>query len=108
MTSSGTVAVGLLALVLLPVPFLRSISLADLLIPWPRLAALTLLPVLLATVGPRQDSQPAAGPPRPGPAGAGPAAAGPAGRRGGPPPLAAALAALVLVPLCVAALGLPR
>jgi RND superfamily putative drug exporter len=35
-TSGGTVAVGLLALVLLPVPFLRSIGYAGLLSPWPR------------------------------------------------------------------------
>ncbi|HEX4908786.1 MAG TPA: MMPL family transporter, partial [Actinomycetes bacterium] len=53
-TSGGTVAVGLLALVLLPVPFLRSIGYAGLLIPLAAtLATLTLLPVLLATVGPR-------------------------------------------------------
>jgi RND superfamily putative drug exporter len=56
LTSGGTVAVGLLALVLLPVPFLRSIGYAGLLIPLAAtLATLTLLPVLLATVGPRLD-----------------------------------------------------
>jgi RND superfamily putative drug exporter len=55
-TSGGTVAVGLLALVLLPVPFLRSIGYAGLLIPLAAtLATLTLLPVVLATVGPRLD-----------------------------------------------------
>ena len=55
-TSGGTVAVGLLALVLLQVPFLRSIGYAGLLIPLAAtLATLTLLPVLLATVGPRLD-----------------------------------------------------
>jgi RND superfamily putative drug exporter len=55
-TSGGTVAVGLLALVLLPVPFLRSIGYAGMLIPLAAtLATLTLLPVLLATVGPRLD-----------------------------------------------------
>jgi RND superfamily putative drug exporter len=55
-TSGGTVAVGLLALVLLPVPFLRSIGYAGLLIPLAAtLATLTLLPVILATVGPRLD-----------------------------------------------------
>jgi RND superfamily putative drug exporter len=55
-TSGGTVAVGLLALVLLPVPFLRSIGYAGLLIPLAAtLATLTLLPVLLATIGPRLD-----------------------------------------------------
>jgi putative drug exporter of the RND superfamily len=116
-TSGGTVAVGLLALVLLPVPFLRSIGYAGLLIPLAAtLATLTLLPVLLATVGPRLDW--------------------PAGRRarrrvparGGPPEsrgraasriwtgwaagvarhrwLATLAALVVLVPLGVAALGL--
>jgi putative drug exporter of the RND superfamily len=55
-TSGGTVAVGLLALVLLPVPFLRSIGYAGLLIPLAAtLATLTLLPVILAGVGPRLD-----------------------------------------------------
>ncbi|HEV2920508.1 MAG TPA: MMPL family transporter, partial [Actinomycetota bacterium] len=55
-TSGGTVAVGLLALVLLPVPFLRSIGYAGLLIPLAATAVtLTLLPVLLATIGPRLD-----------------------------------------------------
>ena len=55
-TSGGTVAVGLLALVLLQVPFLRSIGYAGLLIPLAAtMATLTLLPVLLATVGPRLD-----------------------------------------------------
>src|SRR5215216_4219118 len=55
-TCGGTVAVGLLALVLLPVPFLRSIGYAGLLIPLAAtLATLTLLPALLATVGPRLD-----------------------------------------------------
>jgi len=55
-TSGGTVAVGLLALVLLPVPFLRGIGYAGLLIPLAaNLATLTLLPVILASVGPRLD-----------------------------------------------------
>jgi putative drug exporter of the RND superfamily len=106
-TSGGTVAVGLLALVLLPVPFLRSIGYAGLLIPLAAtLATLTLLPVILATIGPRLDW--------------------PAGRRGGPPVdrgpgrrwtgwaaavarhrwLATLAALVVLVPLGVAALGL--
>ncbi|HJU01458.1 MAG TPA: MMPL family transporter, partial [Actinomycetes bacterium] len=72
-TSGGTVAVGLLALVLLPVPFLRSIGYAGLLIPLAAtLATLTLLPVVLATVGPRLDW----------PAGR---RGGPGDRRGGPP-----------------------
>jgi len=105
-TSGGTVAVGLLALVLLPAPFLRSIGYAGLLIPLAAtLAALTLLPVLLATIGPRLDW--------------------PAGRGRGPGRgrasrlwtvwatgvvrhrwLATLAALAVLVPLCVAALGL--
>jgi RND superfamily putative drug exporter len=112
-TSGGTVAVGLLALVLLPVPFLRSIGYAGLLIPLAAtLAALTLLPVLLATVGPRLDWP------------AGRRARRRAAARGGPGRAAsrlwtgwaagvarhrwlATLAALaVLVPLGVAALGL--
>jgi RND superfamily putative drug exporter len=54
--SGTTVAVSLLALVVLPVPFLRSMGLAGLLIPLVSvLAALTLLPVVLASVGPRLD-----------------------------------------------------
>jgi len=111
-TSGGTVAVGLLALVLLPVPFLRSIGYAGLLIPLAAtLATLTLLPVLLATVGPRLDwpasrrARRSWSPARPGSM---------AGRRwtGWAAGVArhrwlATLAALaVLVPLCVAALGL--
>jgi RND superfamily putative drug exporter len=55
-TSAGTVAVGLLVLVLVPVPFLRSVGYGGLLIPLAAAAVtLTLLPVLLATVGPRLD-----------------------------------------------------
>jgi putative drug exporter of the RND superfamily len=54
--SGTTVAVALLALVVLPVPFLRSIGIAGLFIPLVSVAvALTLLPVVLATVGPRLD-----------------------------------------------------
>lgn len=54
--SGVTVAVGLLILVLLPVPFLRSVGYGSILIPLvSTLVALTLLPVLLATVGPRLD-----------------------------------------------------
>ena len=54
---SGTiVAVGLLSLVLLPVPFLRSIGLGGMLIPLVAIAAsITLLPVILATWGPALD-----------------------------------------------------
>jgi RND superfamily putative drug exporter len=54
---SGTiVAIGLLSLVLLPVPFLRSIGLGAMLIPLVAIAAsVTLLPVILAAWGPRLD-----------------------------------------------------
>jgi RND superfamily putative drug exporter len=54
---SGTaVSIGLFALVALPVPFLRSIGLAGLLIPLvSSAAALTLLPVVLDVAGPRLD-----------------------------------------------------
>jgi len=54
--SGATVAVGLLALVVLPVAFLRSVGFGGMLIPLVSVAvALTLLPVILATVGPRMD-----------------------------------------------------
>ena len=54
--SGVTVAVGLLALVLLPIPFLRSVGYGGMLIPLVSvLVSLTLLPVLLATVGRRID-----------------------------------------------------
>ena len=54
--SGTTVAIGLLALVVLPLPFLRSIGIAGMLIPLVSTAiAVTLLPVILATVGPRVD-----------------------------------------------------
>jgi RND superfamily putative drug exporter len=54
--SGITVGVSLVALVVLPVPFLRSIGYAGMLIPLISvLVAITLLPVLLATVGPRLD-----------------------------------------------------
>jgi RND superfamily putative drug exporter len=54
--SGATVAISLAALVLLPVPFLRSIGYAGLLIPLVSTAvALTLLPVLLYTVGDALD-----------------------------------------------------
>jgi RND superfamily putative drug exporter len=54
--SGTTVAISLLALVALPVPFLRSIGVAGLLIALVSVAvAVTLLPVLLATIGPRLD-----------------------------------------------------
>ncbi len=54
--SGLTVAIGLLALVVLPIPFLRSIGYGGMLIPLVSvLVAVTLLPVLLATVGRRID-----------------------------------------------------
>ncbi|MGH3121181.1 MAG: MMPL family transporter [Streptosporangiaceae bacterium] len=54
--SGVTVAIGLVALVVLPVPFLRSIGLGGILIPLVSvLACLTLLPILLTTIGPRAD-----------------------------------------------------
>jgi RND superfamily putative drug exporter len=54
--SGLTVGIGLLALVVLPVPFLRSAGIGGVLIPLISVAvALTLLPVLLATIGPRLD-----------------------------------------------------
>jgi RND superfamily putative drug exporter len=54
--SGTTVAVGLLALIALPLPFLRSMGIGGLLIPLvATLVAITLLPVILATVGPRLD-----------------------------------------------------
>ncbi len=64
MTSAGravvfsgvTVAVGLFSLVLLPIPFLRSLGYGGLLIPLVTVvAAVTLLPVLLGSWGPRLD-----------------------------------------------------
>jgi RND superfamily putative drug exporter len=55
--SGTTVAVGLLALVALPLPFLRSVGYSGLLIPLvATLVAITLLPVILASVGPRLDA----------------------------------------------------
>ncbi len=54
--SGLTVGAGLLALIVLPVPFLRSVGVAGMLIPLISVAvALTLLPVILATIGPRLD-----------------------------------------------------
>jgi putative drug exporter of the RND superfamily len=54
--SAVTVAIGLVALVLLPVPFLRSVGIGGMLIPLVSMVVtLTLLPVLLATVGQRVD-----------------------------------------------------
>ena len=54
--SGLAVAIGLVALAVLPVPFLRSIAYGGLLIPFVSvLVAITLLPVILATIGPRLD-----------------------------------------------------
>ena len=54
--SGTTVAIGLLALVALPLPFLRSVGYGGMLIPLVSTAvALTLLPVVLATIGRRLD-----------------------------------------------------
>lgn len=54
--SAATVAVGLISLVLLPVPFLRSLGVGSMLIPVVAVAcATTLLPVLLASWGPTLD-----------------------------------------------------
>jgi putative drug exporter of the RND superfamily len=54
--SGTTVAISLLALLVLPVPFMRSIGIAGLLIALISVAvAVTLLPVVLATIGPRFD-----------------------------------------------------
>ena len=54
---SGTaVALGLLCLIVMPVPFLRSLGYGGMLIPLISVATtVTLLPVILATVGPRLD-----------------------------------------------------
>jgi RND superfamily putative drug exporter len=54
--SGLTVAIGLLALVVIPVPFLRSIGFGGMLIPLVSVAvAMTLLPVILGSIGPRVD-----------------------------------------------------
>ncbi|HEX4701069.1 MAG TPA: MMPL family transporter [Pseudonocardiaceae bacterium] len=54
--SGLTVAISLLAVLVVPVPFLRNMAVAGFLIPLVSIAvAITLLPVLLATVGPRID-----------------------------------------------------
>jgi putative drug exporter of the RND superfamily len=54
--SGITVAIGLLALIALPLPFLRSMGYAGMLIPLVSVAvAITLLPIVLATLGGRLD-----------------------------------------------------
>ena len=56
MASGVTVAISLLALVIVPVPALRSMGLAGMLIPLVSVAVvLTLLPALLSSIGPRID-----------------------------------------------------
>lgn len=56
MFSGLTVGIGLLALVVLPVQFLRSAGIGGVLIPLISVAvAVTLLPILLATIGPKLD-----------------------------------------------------
>ncbi len=56
MISGATVGIGLVAMVVLPVPFLRSIGYGGILVPLVSVAAvLTLLPVLLAKGGARLD-----------------------------------------------------
>ncbi|MGH3142071.1 MAG: MMPL family transporter, partial [Gaiellales bacterium] len=52
--SGSTVAIGLLSMVILPLPFIRSIGIGGMLIPLISvLAAITLLPALLMSLGPR-------------------------------------------------------
>jgi putative drug exporter of the RND superfamily len=54
--SGLTVAIGLLSMIVLPVPMLRSVGYGGVLVPLVSVAvAVTLLPVILATVGPRLD-----------------------------------------------------
>jgi RND superfamily putative drug exporter len=55
--SGSTVAVGLLSMIVLPLPFIRSIGIGGMLIPAVSvLAAITLLPALLAVMGARVNS----------------------------------------------------
>ena len=52
--SGSTVAIGLLSMILLPLPFIRSIGIGGMLIPAVSvLASITLLPAMLAMLGPR-------------------------------------------------------
>jgi putative drug exporter of the RND superfamily len=54
--SGLTVAIGLLSMIVLPVPMLRSVGYGGVLVPLVSVVvAVTLLPVILATVGPRLD-----------------------------------------------------
>src|SRR5438105_12370232 len=55
--SGSTVAVGLLSMIVLPLPFIRSIGIAGMLIPAVSVvAAITLLPALLSLLGHRINS----------------------------------------------------
>src|SRR5256884_1859054 len=55
--SGSTVAVGLLSMIILPLPFIRSIGIGGMLIPAVSvIAAITLLPALLAVLGTRINS----------------------------------------------------
>ena len=54
--SGLTVAIGLLSMIVLPVPMLRSVGYGGVLVPLVSVAvSITLLPVILATIGPRLD-----------------------------------------------------
>ncbi|MBW6436106.1 MMPL family transporter [Actinoplanes hulinensis] len=56
--SSGAVAIGLITMAILPIPFLRSLGVAGMIIAAvSALISLTLLPILLATIGRRLDRQ---------------------------------------------------
>jgi putative drug exporter of the RND superfamily len=100
--SAATVAVSLLVLAVVPIPFLRSIGFGSMLIPLvSMLVTLTLLPVVLATVGPRLDRRGRRRSGRPG--GLWTRWATGVTRR---PWLAVVAGLLILVPLGVAALGL--
>ncbi len=55
--SGSTVAIGLLSMIILPLPFIRSIGIAGMLIPAVSvIAAITLMPALLAVLGERINS----------------------------------------------------
>ncbi len=55
-SSAGTVAISLVALIVVPVPFLRSMGIGGMLIPIvSTLVVLTLLPALLGSIGPKVD-----------------------------------------------------
>ena len=55
-SSAGTVAISLMALIVVPVPFLRSMGIGGMLIPIvSMLVVLTLLPAMLGGIGPRVD-----------------------------------------------------